>query len=116
MDRRMLYSDVDDTLLMHDLSSYSKEDQITIHCNGRDFVGVPNIKNVNLLIKFYKLGYDVVVWSKTGESWAKAVGAALGLDPYVRHYLSKPDFTLDDRDSASWAGIRVWRDPITGKE
>lgn len=116
MDRRTMYSDVDDTLLMHDISQFPVEQHITITCNGREFVGVPNVKNINLLIKFYKLGYDVYVWSKTGKSWAQAVTRALKLDPYVEACLSKPDFYLDDRKADGWMGIQVWRDPITGKE
>lgn len=116
MDRRTLYSDVDDTILMHDLSAFPEEKRITVTCNGRDFVGVPNTKNINLLIKFYKLGYDVILWSKTGASWAKAVGEALDLGQYVSYYLSKPDFILDDREVSQWMGPRCYRDPHTGKE
>src|SRR6185295_8704464 len=104
MDRRTFYCDVDDTLLMHDLSAYSGRGQLNIKCNGREFVGVPNWKNTNLLIKFYKLGYEVVVWSKTGKSWAKAVGVELGIDKYIDHYMTKPDFICDDREPSEWLG------------
>lgn len=116
MDRRTLYSDVDDTILMHNLSDYPEEQHVTVTCNGREFVGVPNVKNLNLLVKFYKLGYDIIIWSKTGASWAKAVGAALNLDQYVTHYLSKPDFILDDRDASQWMGPRCYRDAKSGNE
>lgn len=116
MDRRTLYSDVDETLLCHDISEFPKDEHITIECNGRSFVGVPHRKNINLLIKFYKLGYDVYVWSKTGKSWAKAVVEALELEPYVEACLSKPDFYLDDKGALDWVGTRVYRDVKTGKE
>ncbi len=56
------------------------------------------------------------VWSKTGKSWAQAVVEKLGIEEYVVGTLSKPDFLLDDRDVNQWSGIRVWRDPVTGKE
>lgn len=111
MDRRTLYSDVDDTLLCHNLSDFPAEERVLIECNGREFLGVPHRKNINLLIKFYKLGYDVYVWSKTGESWAKAVVEKLGLSPYVKACLSKPDFLLDDRGVEEWMGERIWREP-----
>jgi hypothetical protein len=111
MDRRTLYCDVDDTLLCHDLSSFPKELQVEIYCNDRYFVGVPHQKNINLLVKFYKLGYDVYVWSKTGESWARAVVEKLELTPYVKACLSKPDFILDDRGVEDWIGTRIYRSP-----
>lgn len=116
MDRRTLYSDVDDTLLLHDKSEYPSSQWVTIHCNGREFVGVPHTKNINLLVKFYKLGYDVYVWSKTGKSWAQAVVDTLGLEQYVTACLSKPDFILDDKDVGTWMGVRCYRDPKTGVE
>lgn len=116
MDRRTLYVDVDDTLLMHDRSAFVFTSEVTVKCKGRTFVGVPNKKNINLLVKFYKLGYDVIVWSKTGASWARAVGGVLGINEYVSHYLSKPDFYMDDRDAKDWMGQRVYRDPLTGEE
>lgn len=116
MDRKTLYSDVDETLICHNLSEFSPEQRITVTCNQREFVCVPHVKNINLLIKFYKLGYDVFVWSRTGESWAKAVVNTLGLNEYVRACLSKPDFILDDKGADTWIGPRCWRDPKTGEE
>ncbi len=116
MDRRTLYCDVDDTLLCHDKSEFPIEQHVEVKCNGRTFVGVPHLKNINLLIKFYKLGYDIYVWSKTGESWARAVVDVLDLKEYVRDCLTKPDFYMDDRGVEGWIGPRVYRDPKTGRE
>lgn len=116
MDRRTLYSDVDETLLCHNLSDFSPDLYVTIQNGDREFVGVPHTKNINLLIKFYKLGYDVYVWSKTGESWARAVVKELGLEGYVRDCLTKPDFILDDKGVQDWMGPRIYRDPKTGRE
>lgn len=116
MDRRTLFSDVDDTLICHNLSDFPVEDRITIRCKGRSFQAVPHTHNIKLLVKFYKLGYDVFVWSKTGESWARAVVKKLGLEQYVRACISKPDWILDDKGVDSWMGTRLYRDPKTGKE
>lgn len=110
MDRRTLFCDVDDTLLVHDISEYPAWRRTTISCNGREFVGVPHRKNILMLQKFYKLGYQIIVWSRTGESWAKAVVDKLELNPYVDHCLTKPDFYLDDKDVAEWIGPRVYRE------
>lgn len=115
MDRKTLYVDVDDTLLLHDLSEFSDREQLEVECNGRTFIGVPHHKNISLLIKFYKLGYEVIVWSKTGKSWAEAVVRELTLGQYVSACLSKPDYYMDDREVEDWMGIRVYRDPRTGK-
>lgn len=116
MDRRTLYSDVDDTLICHNLSDFPKEDRITIRCKGRSFDAVPHRLNLNLLIKFYKLGYDVHVWSKTGKSWAKAVVKALNIQQYVKSCLTKPDFLLDDKGADQWLGPIIYRNPKTGIE
>ena len=116
MDRRALYVDVDDTLLLHDKSQYPDYQHITVGCNGREFVGVAHAKNIKLLIKFWKLGYEVYVWSKTGKSWAEAVCRALSLEMYVSAYLTKPDFYMDDKGANEWLGPRVYRDPKTGEE
>lgn len=116
MDRKTLFSDVDETLICHDLSEFPVESQITITCNGRTFQAVPHQKNINLLIKFYKLGYDVYVWSKTGKSWAEAVVRDLNLQSFVAGCLSKPDWLLDDKGVETWMGPRVWRDPNSGAE
>lgn len=116
MDRRTLYVDVDETLLLHNKSNFPVSEHVTVACNGRSFVGVPHTKNINLMIKFYKLGYDVYVWSKTGKSWAQAVVRTLGLDQYVEACLSKPDFYMDDKGAQEWIGTRVYRNPVTGEE
>lgn len=116
MDRRTLYSDVDETLICHNLSDFHPDEYIIVNCNGREFTCVPHQKNINLLIKFWKLGYDVYVWSKTGKSWAEAVVKQLKLEKYVTHCLSKPDYILDDKDVGTWIGPRCYRDPRTGVE
>lgn len=110
IDRRTLYVDVDDTLIIHDKSLFPEETHINVACNGRVFTGVPHKKNILMLEKFYNLGYEVVVWSRTGKSWAKAVVEKLGIQDLVESYQTKPDFYLDDKDMAYWMGPRVYRD------
>lgn len=38
---------------------------------------------------------DIVVWSGGGETWARQVGAALGIDKYVWRYASKNHLGVD---------------------
>lgn len=110
MDRRTLYADVDDTLIIHDKSKYPAELHISISCNGRVFIGVPHKKNLLMLEKFFNLGYEIIVWSRTGASWARAVVERLKIGHIVSHCLTKPDFIMDDRDAAYWMGPNVYRD------
>lgn len=109
MDRKTLYCDVDDTLLIHNKSEYPEEMHVSVPHNGRVFVGVPHHKNILMLKKFYNLGYQIIVWSKTGATYASAVVSKLGLDQYVDYCLSKPDFYLDDKGAEEWIGPRVYR-------
>lgn len=95
-------SDVDDTLVMHDLSEYPSDTQITVEYTNGPMKLVPNKKHINLLVKFYKLGYHVIVWSRTGGDWAEIVSKAIGIDQYVNQYITKPLFIADDRKPEEW--------------
>lgn len=114
MDQRTLFVDVDETLLLHDRSKYPGLPLVTITCNGRTFEGRAHQKNINLLVKFYKLSYEIILWSRTGKSWAEAVAVELGLSGYASAYLTKPDFYLDDKPVDQWIGPRVYRNAVTG--
>lgn len=113
---RTFFSDIDSTLVEYDLSNFDPAQYVTIPYVNGDVVVVPNKKNVNLLLKFYKLGYSVVAWSHSGADWAEAVVKALGIEHAVDYVVAKPHYYLDDLDSSKWMGHRVWRDPKTGHE
>lgn len=106
---KIVYCDVDETLAMCNLSDYPVSDLVTIPYVNGDCKIIPNKKNINLLTWFHKLGYTVVVWSKTGSDWAEAVGKAIGIDPVVALYLRKPDYYIDDLEASEWMGPRRWR-------
>lgn len=106
--------DVDDTLVMWNISEYPEFPVIELDCYGPVVLAV-NQKNVNLVIKLSKLGYKIVIWSQTGYDWAETVSKAVGLHPYASLYMSKPRYYVDDLPSNEWMGTRLWRDPITGK-
>lgn len=109
-----MYVDCDDTLVMWNISSYPTLPHIELDCYG-PVVLAPNQKNINLVKKFKKLGYSIIVWSATGADWAEAVSKALDLDGIVSLYLTKPSYYLDDLPSNQFMGQRLWRDPITGE-
>lgn len=106
--------DVDDTLVLWDKSQHPEARTITVNLTGKpghDTILVPHIKNINTFIKFAKMGYDMIVWSKTGYEWAKLIVEALELQPYVSAIASKPNFYFDDREASDWIGERVYREP-----
>lgn len=104
------YVDCDETLVMGDLSKYPPTSVMTIAYTNGPIRVVPNKKNLNLLTLFYKLGYTIIVWSKTGSDWACLIGEALDIDHMVSAYLSKPLFYIDDKPVTEWMGERRWRD------
>jgi len=112
---KMVYCDIDDTLIMWDTSQYKDLHTLIINYGGEDTYLKINQKNVNLLIKLYKLGYSIVAWSQTGYDWAELVCKELYIDKYISLYLSKPRYHIDDLPSTVWMGERIYRDPITGK-
>lgn len=108
--------DIDDTLLMWDLSKYPDLPRITLNCYGFEQVVVPNQKNINVVKKLAKMGYTIILWSQTGYKWAQTAGIATGLDEFVTLYMSKPRYYVDDLNSGFWLDKRIWRDPVSGKD
>lgn len=112
--KKPVFIDCDDTLVLWDVSKYEKT--ATPICSEffppEHITLVPHQKNINLLKKFAKLGYDVIVWSQTGSDWAREVVNILGLEKYVTAYAAKPNFYLDDLPCTAWMGTQVWRDPL----
>jgi len=111
--KKPAFFDVDDTLILWNVSEYQElaDTAITVKFGGYDTVLIPHQKNINLLKKFAKLGYDVIVWSQTGNEWAKTIVKALKLQNFVKATMSKPNFYIDDIPCSEWMGTRVWRDP-----
>lgn len=105
--------DCDDTLVMWDISKYPDMPRITVDLCGPVQL-VVNQKNVNLVRKLAKLGYQIVVWSQTGYDWARVVGKAVGIDDVTSLYMTKPRYHIDDMPASVWIGDRLWRDPVTG--
>lgn len=116
---KIVMCDVDSTLLEYNLSSYPNEDRVHLNLtNDKTFemIAVPNKKNINLLIKLAKLGYSIILWSRSGSLWAEEAGKKLDIDKYITLYLTKPLYYIDDQQSQDFMGTRLWRDPVTGVE
>lgn len=104
--------DVDKTLVFDTMSKhYDPERSLLLtYVNGAVSI-TPHTKNIELVKLFYKLGYEVIVWSKTGSDWAEAVCTEVGLRPYVSTYLTKPMYYIDDEECSKWMGQRRWLKP-----
>lgn len=112
---KILVVDCDDTLVLWDRSEYPDLKPVEVTCYGQTSALHAHDKNVNLVRKFHKLGYTIIIWSQTGSEWAEAVGRALGLDECVYSYMTKPMYYLDDLPADSWMK-KIWRDPRGGHE
>ena len=105
------FSDVDDTLILWDLSKYPDGERVTVEFAGYKTELVRHQKNINLLEKFARLGYTVIVYSRTGADWARAIVEALELQDFVHVYMDKPMFMMDDQEVSEWCAPAIWRDP-----
>lgn len=81
--------DVDGTLVSHD------EANKTISANER-------IRTMLIALSSFK-NVKIIVWSGSGELWARQASSAIGIDKYVDKYASKtdhpiiqPDIAIDD--------------------
>jgi hypothetical protein len=108
--------DIDETVALHDLSDFPASEYVDVPYVRGPFTVVPHRKNINLLKKFHKLGYQLIFWSATGADWAESVCKTLGLDEIAFGYLSKPRYYFDDKDASSWIGHKIYRHPKTGEE
>lgn len=116
--RKPLPVDIDNTLVMWNLSEHHGIDRaITVSYAGyNDTKLIVNQKNVNLVVKLARLGYDIILWSRTGADWAQLIAKHTGLDKHVAAYADKPLFYMDDLPAERWMGERLWRSPETGLE
>lgn len=77
--------DVDETLLMWERTTWT-----------------PNHSNINALIREFKRGKFVIVWSKAGAEAARRAVDLLKLGNFVSMTMAKPDRYIDDKDASEW--------------
>lgn len=113
MNKRWLYFDCDDTLVMWSPHKGKDEDLLQIpdpYCEGKVVDVYPHKEHISYLKKCAKMNKDtIVVWSAGGEPWAKAVVAALNLGGYVKYCLAKPDQYVDDLHCIEFMGQHVYK-------
>lgn len=106
-DKATIYFDVDDTLVLHNISK-KPEKAIFIRSTATDIAVIPNTIMINKLVELKKQGNIIVVWSGGGADWAEAVINSLNLQNYVDCILSKPFLYFDDLDSTEWMPTRSY--------
>lgn len=89
-----VFFDIDDTLVMWDENL--KGDTVCIEVDGHLNHMVINKGNLEELKRHGSRGIDVIVWSKGGVEWAKAVVSALKIRSYVSAVMTKPFCYYDD--------------------
>lgn len=103
-----MYFDVDDTLIMSDLT---KGDRIVIKCPYKKKtvkVRAVHANHVKLVKDVKSRGYTVVVWSAGGARWAEAVVKALKLTKYVDVVITKPMRIVDDLEAHEFMSSRIY--------
>jgi hypothetical protein len=110
MNYKTVMVDVDKTLVYDTLGMPVGPTSIEVIYTNGPITVTPHAANIELVRIFYKLGYEVIVWSKTGEDWARLIVEAVGLQKEVSLCLTKPLYYFDDEDCGKWMGTRVWKD------
>ncbi len=67
--------------------------------------------NVRLLLEELSRGSHVIVWSRSGYEWAKAVLDAMNIDHERLLVMSKPLVYFDDMEVTEWLKDRVFLSP-----
>ena len=94
------FFDIDDTLIKWRVDK-SKE-VIKFVCRGHELVGNPIRSNIDELIVQALKGSSIVIWSRGGSDWGKAVVEGLGIEKYVDVITTKPTQLYDDLDPSVW--------------
>jgi predicted phosphatase len=103
--------DCDDTLAMWDDFHLGKKEGATEFVDPYDGATVhlhPHIQHMNLIRKYKKQGYTVIVWSAAGSLWAQEVVTKLNLNDSVDFIMSKPIKYVDDLKASEILGSRVY--------
>jgi hypothetical protein len=93
------FFDVDETLILSKYPDHREDEAVDIAIEGSLLSGrfVPHKRHVEM-VKMHKVwGNGVIVWSRSGHDWAKAVVEVLGLTQYVDAVMAKPFYYYDDK-------------------
>lgn len=103
--------DCDDTCVMWNNNEYwldgdEKIELVDPYDNATVYL-YPHTQHINLMKKYKKQGYTIVLWSAAGHLWAKEVADKLKINDLVDIIMSKPIKYVDDI-STGILGSRVY--------
>ena len=110
---QVIFSDVDDTLIIHDGDKHPELPTVIVidpYCGTPRTLTVHSV-HVQLLKERAKRGAHIKVMSAGGYRWATAVVMALGLQDVVAECLSKPIAIIDDLPIAGALGETMYLKP-----
>jgi hydroxymethylpyrimidine pyrophosphatase-like HAD family hydrolase len=85
MKQRIVYIDVDDTLIR---STGTKR--------------IPMVSVVKRVAQLHQEGMGLYLWSSGGAEYARSTAAELGIEHCFIGFLPKPDAYIDDQSVAEW--------------
>jgi len=112
---RVIFVDVDETLILWDWKQFDPEGKDLIRI--ADPVGnfsqmlLPHQRHITLLKQFKTRGHTIVVWSQGGNHWAESVVKALDLEDHVDLVMDKPSWYIDDLPASAFMGNNIYLHP-----
>lgn len=105
---RVVCFDVDDTLVTPTKKLYGSSRPVEFGEPGRSEFLFPITPHIKLLKEFAARDFFIIVWSDGGHNWARKVIEKLELTPYVDMIMSKPSWSVDDKEATEWIMKRVY--------
>jgi FMN phosphatase YigB (HAD superfamily) len=105
---RVACFDIDDTLVTPTEKLYGDSAPIEFGEPGRSELLFPITPHIKLLKEFAARDFFIIVWSDGGHHWARKVIERLGLTSYVDMIMSKPSWSVDDKEATEWIMKRTY--------
>jgi len=113
-DKRTVYVDVDDTLIMWDADINDPLSKVIEVMNG-NLVVYFHKEHIQLVQNLYAIGWNVVVWSQGGSDHAEKVVQACKLENSIHAIMPKPENYIDDIPFEQQHIPRKYRAFVKGK-
>ncbi len=96
-DNRTSYFDIDETLISYCGDTFYNPEDILLLKNNKVCVNVtPMRKHIDLMVELKALGFNIIVWSKSGSDHCERVIKLLQIEHLVDMILPKPELYVDD--------------------
>jgi hypothetical protein len=103
---RIVFCDVDDTLVMWNWKDYSPDGVgligITDPNDNVTVAVLPHFRHIEMIKQFKARGHTIVVWSQGGWAWAESVVKTLGIEHMVDLVIDKPSWYIDDLPASAF--------------